>query len=222
MGDALAELETILRSSKDKLTLEEENVLRTCKGRAIRDFTIGACVASATQRLTYGQRFNYSGGAAILSGMWRFDRSLNSSLDHILALDGSRMQRMLANLLLTKNRDDPWRMQVVSKHFYSEKVFDDLNPDQPLSRWRRRNIFGDNVAQRTHDDNYNDQPRLEPKQFTRSPGEDVTADPLDYIFGYSKPSGEIHHPDTISPSPKRRVRNHRRAHRRHRTRNPEV
>lgn len=44
-------------------------------------------------------------------------------------------------------------MQLISKHFYSEKVYDDSVLDQPKIRWRYRNYFSDNVAhsQRTHE-----------------------------------------------------------------------
>nr|DAD19576.1 TPA_asm: hypothetical protein HUJ06_021039 [Nelumbo nucifera] len=174
MGDALLELEQVLRSSKHKLTDEEVNVLRVCRGKASRDFTITACISSGvvwtvTQRLRYALRINLSAGAAILSGLWRFDRSLDSCLDHILALQGSRMQKELANIILTKYQDNPWRMQLINKHFFPEKVFDDSDVDKPISRWRHRNFFGDNVAnnQRAHyTETHSDRTDFEPKQFT--------------------------------------------------------
>lgn len=34
----------------------------------------------------------------------------------------------------------------MSKHFYSERVFDDTTSDQPKIRWRYRNFFSDQVA----------------------------------------------------------------------------
>lgn len=37
-------------------------------------------------------------GAAIILGFWKFGNSLDSSVDHILALDGTRMQSELANM----------------------------------------------------------------------------------------------------------------------------
>ena len=37
-------------------------------------------------------------GAGALFGLRRFSRSLSSCVDHILALDGSRMQKELANM----------------------------------------------------------------------------------------------------------------------------
>lgn len=54
--------------------------------------------------------------------------------------------------ILRKYGDDSTPMQLITKHFYSEKVFDDSSSDQPKIRWRYRNFFSDNVAfsQRTH------------------------------------------------------------------------
>ncbi|XP_043697807.1 uncharacterized protein LOC122648652 isoform X2 [Telopea speciosissima] len=225
MGDALVELEQIFRSSKYQLTREEENVFRTCRARAVRDFTVGACVVSgaiwtATRSLRYALRINLSVGAAVFSGGWRFNRSLDSCLDDILSLEGSRMQKELANLILTKYRDDPWRMQLINKHFYLEKVFDDLSVDKPISRWRHRNFFGDNVAQSRRAQNVDTDSELtdmEPKQsVVMTSGVDVIADPLDCVFGGSWGNGEeIHHPDTTGVSPRRRIRANKRAHRRH-------
>ncbi|RVW55825.1 hypothetical protein CK203_075805 [Vitis vinifera] len=45
-------------------------------------------------------------------------------------------------------------MQLISNHFYSEKVFDDSTSDKPKLRWRHRNFFGDGAShnQGTHDD----------------------------------------------------------------------
>lgn len=37
-------------------------------------------------------------GAAVILGFWKFGNSLDSSVDHILELDGTRMQRELANM----------------------------------------------------------------------------------------------------------------------------
>ncbi|KAF8392371.1 hypothetical protein HHK36_022713 [Tetracentron sinense] len=215
MGEVLFQLERTLRSRQDKLTREEEAVLHTCKANAVREFTISACVASAVVWT----------GAAALSGIWRFDKSLDSCLDHILALEGSRMQKELANLILTKHRDDPWKMHLINKHFYTEKVFDDSSLDQPLSRWRHRNVFSDNVSrsQRTHNgETCSEKTDLEPKQFSMNPGVDVIADPLECVFGYLGTGEEIHHPDTTGVLPRRRIHGHKRAHRRHRTPHQEV
>nr|POF12490.1 hypothetical protein CFP56_51296 [Quercus suber] len=37
-------------------------------------------------------------GAAVCFGLWRFGRSLDSCVDQVLAIDGSRMQKELANI----------------------------------------------------------------------------------------------------------------------------
>lgn len=46
-------------------------------------------------------------------------------------------------------------MQLISKQFYCEEVFDDSTSERPKIRWRYRNYFSDNIAlgQRTHDSN---------------------------------------------------------------------
>ena len=56
--------------------------------------------------------------------------------------------------IVNKYQDNPWRMQLISNHFYSEKVFDDSTSDKPKLRWRHRNFFGDSDShnQGTHDD----------------------------------------------------------------------
>lgn len=37
-------------------------------------------------------------GAAVVLGLWRFGMSLESCVDHILAIEGSRLQKELANM----------------------------------------------------------------------------------------------------------------------------
>ncbi|XP_010917756.1 uncharacterized protein [Elaeis guineensis] len=217
MGDVLVELEDVLRSkpNKEKITAGEELVLQTCKARAIRNFTLGACFSSAVVWT----------GSAMLTGMWRFDRSLNSCLDQILGFEGSRMQRELANIILTKHRDNLSRVQLVKKHFYPEQVFNDLNPDKPFLRWRSRNFYVDNSAvQKTEgpeDSSYLDKLDTQPRHSTRSLGGDMTADPLDCVFGYPDSDMEFAHSDDMRTHPRRQMRSHRRAHRHRRARNSE-
>lgn len=229
------ELEQILRSKQETLTLQELNVLQTCKSKAMKDFVVGASVPfvvvwKASQRLNNFFRINLSGGAAAISGMWAFGRSLESCIDHILALDGSRLQRELAILIMRRYQNDPWSMRLISKHFYSERVFDDLAPEQPKIRWRYRNFFDDNVAlrQRTQEsESYGDTDSkmndLEPKQLPiMNKSVDVMADPLDCVFGYSGMYEEIHHPVNSNTSPRTLTRAYKKSHRRHRLRHQEV
>ncbi|XP_052191376.1 uncharacterized protein LOC127800670 isoform X2 [Diospyros lotus] len=150
MGDPLFELEQVLRSKQETLTSQEANVLMTCRARVVKDFIIGAAASGGLAWL----------GAAALSGTWRSIRSLESCLEHILSLDGSRMQKELANILVKRHGDNPKIAQFLSKRFYSEKVFDDYSIDQPRLRWRYRNFFSDNLSpQRTHGEN-TDEPKL--------------------------------------------------------------
>eukprot|EP01018_Ginkgo_biloba_P022837 Gb_23133 [translate_table: standard] len=186
---------------------------------------IGALLASgitwtATHRLGLGNRLNTSGAAAILSGIWGFDKALNSCLDHVLSLEGSRLQKELATILLTKHSNNPWRMKLVNKHYFSEKVFDDSNLDVPLSRWRRRCLSGDATAvQRTQDTKDSERMMQDLQGATdtvvsRSDVEDFFGDPLDFIFGHPKGTQDAIQ-DTSSFQQTRRSRGHRRADRRH-------
>ncbi|ONK60487.1 uncharacterized protein A4U43_C08F19000 [Asparagus officinalis] len=230
MGDVLAELEEVLRSKRtqDKITPKEEFLLQTCKARAIGDFTVGALASSAvvwiaTRRLTYGQRFNTSVGSAIVAGMWRFNGSLNSCVNQILELEGSRMQRELAQIILTKHYNNASRMKLVKKHFYSEEVFSDSNPDKPYVRWRFRNIYyDDSGAHKSEDDEPSsfhekpDSPQM--KQFMRQSTADTFVDPLDFIFGHREEANtnmETSRADDSTVS-RKRLRAHKRAHRHHR------
>jgi len=43
-------------------------------------------------------KFCLFAGAAALFGFWRFNKSLDTCVDHILAMDGSRLQKELANM----------------------------------------------------------------------------------------------------------------------------
>ncbi|OAY76067.1 hypothetical protein ACMD2_05919 [Ananas comosus] len=104
MGEVLAELEEVLRSkpSKDRVSAWEEAVLQSCKARAIRDFTVGACVSSVIVCLQ--EAYSWTEVQHIgwvchhVGGMWKFDRSLNACVEQILGLEGSRIQKELASL----------------------------------------------------------------------------------------------------------------------------
>lgn len=228
MGDVLAELENMLRSkpAKDRITAKEELVLQACKAKAIRDFTIGACASSAvvwiaTKRFTHGQRFNTSVGSAMIAGMWKFNRTLNSCVDKILGLQGSRLQLELAFIILAKHPQDESRMNLVRKYFYPEEVFSDTKPDSPFFRWRYRNMYFDNSAhERTEEskdeschEKSDEQKRV---QSTSTGGGDMTADTFDILFGHEDGKDIALDDNIIS---RRRLR--KRA-RRHRSRHSEI
>ncbi|KAE8726470.1 hypothetical protein F3Y22_tig00006753pilonHSYRG00053 [Hibiscus syriacus] len=244
MGDALFDLEQSLRSQKERLSPQEENIFQRCKSSALNQFTAGliaggGLVWAATWKLNRLLRVNLSSGAAIIVGFWRFGNSLESSVDRILALDGTRMQSELANIILKKYRDDPWKMRIISKHFYLEEVFDDSASGQRL-RWRYRNFFGDIVDQDqgTHSDSrdvsHNATPNdihnnfdrkktdLKSEQIHVKSGSELMADPLDCVFGYTATSEEIHHSTPSSMSSRAQSRAHRRANRRRRMHHQEA
>ncbi|CAA6653801.1 unnamed protein product [Spirodela intermedia] len=118
MGEVLAELERVLRSDpKETITLDEELVLQKCKTRAVNTFLTSAGISSA---LVWGGR------CCAFMGGWTFDKSLNSSVQSILAAHGTRMQRERHVQEFTK----PW--VPISKIFYPEHVYDDSSREKPL------------------------------------------------------------------------------------------
>ncbi|KAI3459398.1 hypothetical protein Pfo_016061 [Paulownia fortunei] len=232
MGDALFDLEQVLRSKKEQLTLQEANILMVWKAEALRDFTIGwgggAIVTwLATQRLHKLLRFNYTlvGGTAAACVSWKFGRSAESSIQRILSLEGSRIQIELANIMLKKYHDDPWALQHLSKHFYSEEVYDDSSVDRPILRWRLRNFSGDPTthSQSTSygeetDAKENDVKKttMEPKQVYVNAAGDAMENPFDLIFGLPGSAENVPHPDTPGASSRRERHRDKRSHRRHR------
>ncbi|KAL9410620.1 hypothetical protein AB3S75_044404 [Citrus x aurantiifolia] len=256
MGEVLFELEQVLRTKQERLTSGEANILLTSKSRALRDFTAGFLIGSgitwlATWKLNKFLRVNISGGAAVVFGLWRFGRSIESSVDQILAANGSRLQKELANIMVNKYRDNPWGMQLMTKHFYSEKVYDDSALDQPKLRWRYKNYFSDNVpqSQRTHESDsqgeshsdsdteaYNEahshlknDPGSKKNEFgskqvpvSLKPNVDVMGDPLDCVFGYMATAEEIRHPKSSSTPSGAQSRSHKRSHRRRRMRHNDL
>ncbi|RDX57957.1 hypothetical protein CR513_62765, partial [Mucuna pruriens] len=158
MGEALFDLEQVLKSKQEKLTHEEANILLSCKSKAVRNFTAsalsgGTTVWAATWKLSKPFRINLTAGAGAFFGLWTFSRSLYSCADQILSMDGSILQKELANIMVTKYQNDPSMMQLISKHFYSERIFDDSTSNGPKLRWRYRNFFNDSAihGHRTHD-----------------------------------------------------------------------
>ncbi|TQD89108.1 hypothetical protein C1H46_025335 [Malus baccata] len=134
MGEALFELEQHLRYKQVKLTPEEIKLLFTCKSKAVREFTFGGLAAAtvawtASKKLNKFVRLNLSGVSALSSHLWHA----------LVYLDGWI-------LMVKKYQNDPSMMRLISKQFYSEKVFDDANSDQPTLRWRYRNYFSDNIT----------------------------------------------------------------------------
>ncbi|PIN19834.1 hypothetical protein CDL12_07483 [Handroanthus impetiginosus] len=196
----------------------------------MRDFTVGFGGTSivtwlATQRLTKLWRLNITLGAAAVSGLWKFGRSVESSVEHILSLEGSRIQRELANIMLKKYPNDPWVLQRLSKHFYSEEVYNDSSVDRPILRWRFRNFFGDptiHSQSTSHSEDADSQNNdvknttTEPKQVYVNAARDAMEDPFDLIFGLPASVESVPQPDTPATSPRRQRRKEKRSHRRHR------
>ncbi|KAL0921645.1 hypothetical protein M5K25_008739 [Dendrobium thyrsiflorum] len=242
MAAALIELSEVLRSKidKDKITTSESLLIGNCMAKSVKNFFIGAVASSAvvyraTRRLGRWYSFYLSAGSGLLIGRMVIDRSANACLEQILSIEGSRMQRELANIILWKHRESPSRMQMVLKYFHPEVVFTDQKPDKPFIRWRARNVYEDETPSQRTEDNGDcsddvDAKALSPSQskskldpantFHSNLGEDLLTDPLDCIvFGNQESSEEIRHADgaNIRRSQRRARRTARRHHRDHET-----
>ncbi|PWA76303.1 hypothetical protein CTI12_AA235850 [Artemisia annua] len=151
MAESLIDLENVLRSKQGKLSTQEANFLMNWKESTLRQLTVGACAGgaiawSATGSLSRMLRINLAGGAATIAATWRFRSSVNSCIEQILCMDGSRMQKELANIMLKRYPNYPLTTKLISKRFYCENVFDDTTSDIPKSRWRFRNNFVESAA----------------------------------------------------------------------------
>ncbi|KAL6571486.1 hypothetical protein OROHE_003129 [Orobanche hederae] len=227
---ALLDLEQILRSKRESLTLQEANVLMAWRGRAMRDFTIGFGGVSvvtwlATPRLRNLFRINLTLGAGAAYGIWRFGRSVQSSLQHVLSLEGSRIQRELA-IMLKKYYHDPRVLLHLSKHFYQEEVYNDTSVDRPTFRWRYRNFSGETVdhSQSTSynseetrsDENGVKKTTMEPNQVHVNSAGDATENPFDLIFGISESAESVANTVEVSSLSRKQRRKEKRSRRRHR------
>nr|GMD87122.1 Mitochondrial intermediate peptidase [Ipomoea batatas] len=164
-----------------------------------------------------------------------------------LSDDGAEFQTTARPIpqMVKKYPHDAWGMQLVSKYFVSENVYDDSSSDMPKQRWRLRNFFSANLDsfQRTVEDSYenathlegnnmkkstagedsfvsrrktNQKSDLEQKKVGMTADDDATSDPFDCIFGPADNMDEIHHQ---SPDASHTLpRKHGRSHRRSRRR----
>nr|KAJ0189298.1 hypothetical protein LSAT_V11C800450760 [Lactuca sativa] len=112
--------------------------------KTLTHLTVGAGIGvaitwSATGNLHRLFRINLVGGVAAITTTWRFRKSVNSCIEQILYMDGSRMQKELANIMLRRYADHPITTKLISKRFYCDHVFDDSTSDMLKSRWHFRN-----------------------------------------------------------------------------------
>ncbi|KAK7366553.1 hypothetical protein VNO80_08546 [Phaseolus coccineus] len=251
MGGALSDLEQVLISKKET---QESNILLSCKARLVRDFTAGALAGgtaawAATWNLSKAFRINLSVGAGAICGQWICNRTSYYCADQILTMDGSILQKELANIMVTKYQNDPSVMKLMSKHFYLERIFDDSS-NNPKLRWRHRNLFNDKEVHgyraNDHDsyDKSQDQSRTDSNDTSQGRSDNVTnskktnletkhtfinggpdmaweADPLDCVFGYAPPAEDTIHSSCPNKPSGTQNRAHRRSRRRRRMRNHE-
>lgn len=243
MGSALVDLGRLLLSKKEQeqMTLQESNLLLSWRTQTLRSSMIGFAGASTVTMLVTPRRLNIlvrgglSLGASIVCALSNFGRSLESCTDHFLSLEGSRMQTVLADIMLKKYSDDPWVLRRLSKHFYLEEVYEDSSADKPKCRWHSRYFYGDS-ASRFQDTSYNDmktdsskkdveKTNVESEEVYVNTAADAWENPFDFVFGFPRSAENIPSPKTSSASSGRsglRERRARRRHRRHHQEDPDV
>lgn len=243
--DSLFDLEQVLRSKKvQMMTPQEMYLMQTCKVRAKRDFFAGSCIGSlaaylGTKWLPWQPRVLLSAGAGATCGVWLLMKSLDSSVDHLLSLQGTRVQGELANIMLNKHRNDPWVQQRIFKYFYPEVVYNDSSVDKPLYRWRYRNFFGDPVTPQSKSDSEETDSKENDVKMTTNTTEpkkayvnavecdDAVESPFDLVLGVpecAEDGPEANAPRSVSMSRRetRRVKRLRRRRRLHQQEESEI
>lgn len=243
MGEAIIELIKVLNSKEEKITQQEGQVFLDCKNRAIKGFAIGGSIATgvvwvASRKLNNFLRVSLAGGAGFVAGMWGLKESIDSSVNRILEMEGTRMQHELRKIVVETFGNNPRRMKPFSKHFYMEEVMNDSATGNPKSVYRQRNLYVEEQQIANRDtygvpdgdksDIYSQQ-RNEDKLRTRAGARQVHinpavnmlgyGDPLEVLFGGYAPANEVPQQldDSVS-SAKAQTRTQRRAYRRHRMR----
>ncbi|KAJ9550442.1 hypothetical protein OSB04_014487 [Centaurea solstitialis] len=226
----------MIMKSWGKLSTEEENFVMTWKENTIRQVIVGATAGAAipwsvtlrrdllferivTRNFDNLYRIYVAVGSALFASRWSFNRSITSRIENILCMEGTQMQKDLASLMLQRHPNHPVTRNLIPKHFYCEKVFDESTSDMPKSRWRYRNNFVESAAhpQRTENhESYNHDAKIGPKHkpVPMNNGFVAMETPFDYIFGVPPSVDEIQLPVPAAPS-RRHSRRHRRSQRRH-------
>ncbi|XP_071729738.1 uncharacterized protein [Rutidosis leptorrhynchoides] len=227
MAESLIDLENVLRSKKEKLSSQEANFLMTWKEKTLQQLTVGAVAGGAiawsvTGRFHRFLRINVAGGAAAITASWRFRRSVNSCVEQILCMDGTVIQKELANIMLRRYPQHPMTTKLISTRFYCENVYDDTTSNIPKSRWRFRNNFVESAAHPQQVDknesyDHNDKTSSERKPIPMSSGFASMENPLDCVFGLPKSVEEIKRPVPVASTKKVSRKHRRRSQRRHRT-----
>ncbi|XP_057783461.1 uncharacterized protein LOC131001167 [Salvia miltiorrhiza] len=227
--DALLDLGPVPGSKKGQWTPEEVNLLHSWKAPARRDFYVGGLVGSVAswlvmKRLPQKPRLLLSAGTGVVFGLTLLVRSANSSLDYMLSLHGTRVQRELVLRMLNRHQNDPRVHQRISKYFYAEVVYNDSSVDKALYRWRYRNSSGDLITPQTQgspetNSNENDvkMTAKETKQVYASAGGNTVENPFDLIFGLPESIEEVpDQPDAPRILSRRQTRREKRLHHRRR------
>ncbi|KAJ3702452.1 hypothetical protein LUZ61_006157 [Rhynchospora tenuis] len=139
------ELKSVLESQR-KLSKQEQELFKSFILSSSADFCKGAVgsisvVWPAFWAIPTISRLALSTVAGVVVGKWYGGRTIDATIDRSLGLQGTRVQRELASLILRKYKDDKSLQMLLRKHFYSELVFRDVNSEVPVFLWRPRNTY---------------------------------------------------------------------------------
>ncbi|KAK1270100.1 hypothetical protein QJS04_geneDACA013050 [Acorus gramineus] len=160
MADVLNDVQLYLAHTRTKLSEEEKKALIACRKKAGEDSIVGTWIGYAitfpflvTKHVPPLTKAGIFLAAGLLGSKLTLMKSLNASIEHLLSLEGSNLQPIVASVILANHRNNARRMKLVDRFFYPEPVFGDTSPDEPISRWRPRSTFVERVAEETRTDN---------------------------------------------------------------------
>ncbi|KAJ1384353.1 hypothetical protein SESBI_42612 [Sesbania bispinosa] len=216
MGEALFDLEQVLRSKQEILTPQEADILLSCKSKATRNLTASA-LAGGTVVWTATRKF---------SNPFRINLSADNSPFDCILVENEFENFKDCDVPSSKDCDDI----IVPNNEDSEAIGTGGNKKQSGKKhidfvYSRKKKAQEDES-KGHPLHY--QESEEPQDFSRGvfkmkaiPEVMSEVDPLDCLFGYGAPVEEIHHPDTSNKPSGTHNRGHRRSHRRRRMRNQE-
>ncbi|KAJ3673587.1 hypothetical protein LUZ60_005579 [Juncus effusus] len=233
---AIMALESVLRS-KGNMSKWEREVVSSSISRATGDFLLGATVSFATVFSTFWAiprtaRVFISGYAGLTGGKWTAGRKLESQIDKLLGLQGTRIQSELATLILTEFKNDKSLVKLVRKQYYAEQVYGDINPDISLFRWRPRNLYVESQNNENFekiDQNKSSESKIDKPQSNSTVEKysdvELFVDPFECLFGCLEGENkemlinQMNQSDLGQNISKKQIRAQKRAHRRRKSQN---
>ncbi|KAK1295805.1 hypothetical protein QJS10_CPB15g02051 [Acorus calamus] len=160
MADVLNDVYLHLAHTRTRLSEEEKKAIIACRKKAREDSIVGTWIGYGiafpflvTKHVPPLTKAGIFLAAGLLGSKLTLKKSLNASVEHLLSLEGSNLQPIVASMILANHQKNARRMKLVDRFFYPEPVFGDMRPDEPILRWRPRSTFVERVFEETRTDN---------------------------------------------------------------------